>query len=136
MHDKTNKTTCTERPGHPPSLISVFAVRMKKAWVLNYPLSAQRRLIRLRGFPGCSELLLGAQVILLVLSCNGSYMIDVRRKLVSGICDQLGLEPACSATETSFCFEISAIASSRGICIILSKQRTTEALINLCSVRN
>ena len=27
---------------HPPSLISVFAVRMKKAWVLSYPLSAQR----------------------------------------------------------------------------------------------
>ena len=30
--------------GHPPSLIRVFAVRMKKAWVLSYPLSAQRRL--------------------------------------------------------------------------------------------
>ena len=29
--------------GHPPSLIRVFAVRMKKAWVLSYPLSAQRR---------------------------------------------------------------------------------------------
>ena len=29
---------------NPPSLISVFAVRMKKAWVLSYPLSAQRRL--------------------------------------------------------------------------------------------
>ena len=27
-----------------PSLIRVFAVRMKKAWVLSYPLSAQRRL--------------------------------------------------------------------------------------------
>ena len=31
-------------PPHPPSLIRVFAVRMKKAWVLSYPLSAQRRL--------------------------------------------------------------------------------------------
>ena len=28
----------------PPSLIRVFAVRMKKAWVLSYPLNAQRRL--------------------------------------------------------------------------------------------
>ena len=28
----------------PPSLIRVFAVRMKKAWVLSYPLSAQWRL--------------------------------------------------------------------------------------------
>ena len=27
-----------------PSLIRVFAVRMKKSWVLSYPLSAQRRL--------------------------------------------------------------------------------------------
>ena len=32
------------QPGHPPSLIRVFAVRMKKAWVFSYPLSAQRRL--------------------------------------------------------------------------------------------
>ena len=34
----------SDQPGHPPSLIRVFAVRMKKAWVLSYPLSAQRRL--------------------------------------------------------------------------------------------
>ena len=34
----------SDEPGHPPSLIRVFSVRMKKAWVLNYPLSAQRRL--------------------------------------------------------------------------------------------
>ena len=32
------------QPGHPPSLIRVFAVCMKKARVLSYPLSAQRRL--------------------------------------------------------------------------------------------
>ena len=34
----------SDQPGHPPSLIRVFAVRMKKAWVLSYPLSAHRRL--------------------------------------------------------------------------------------------
>ena len=34
----------SDQPGHPPSLIRVFAVHMKKAWVLRYPLSAQRRL--------------------------------------------------------------------------------------------
>ena len=34
----------SDQPGHPPSLIWVVAVRMKKAWVLSYPLSAQRRL--------------------------------------------------------------------------------------------
>ena len=34
----------SDQPGYPPILIRVFAVRMKKAWVLSYPLSAQRRL--------------------------------------------------------------------------------------------
>ena len=34
----------SDQPGHPPSLIRVLAVRMKKAWVFSYPLSAQRRL--------------------------------------------------------------------------------------------
>ena len=34
----------SDQPGHPPSLIRVFAVHMKKHWVLSYPLSAQRGL--------------------------------------------------------------------------------------------
>ena len=34
----------SDQPGPPPGLIRVFAVRMKKAWVLSYPMSAQRRL--------------------------------------------------------------------------------------------
>ena len=34
----------SDQPGHPPSLIRVFAVRMKKAWVLIYPFSEQQRL--------------------------------------------------------------------------------------------
>ena len=38
----------TKEPPHdkmyPPSLIRVFAVSMKKAWVLSYPLNTQRRL--------------------------------------------------------------------------------------------
>ena len=34
----------SDHPGHPPSLIRVFTVCMKKDWVLSYPLSAQRRL--------------------------------------------------------------------------------------------
>ena len=51
-HDKTNKMACapgkdSDQPGHLPSLIRVFTVHMKKPWVLSYPLSAQRRLIRL-----------------------------------------------------------------------------------------
>ena len=39
---------CTQQDsdqlGHPPSLIRVFAVHLKKAWVLSYPLSTLRRL--------------------------------------------------------------------------------------------
>ena len=34
----------SDQPGHPPSLIRVFAVCMKKGWILSYPLSSQRRL--------------------------------------------------------------------------------------------
>ena len=49
QQDKTNKMTCAPsediyQPRHPPSLIRVFAVRMKKHWVLSYQLSALRRL--------------------------------------------------------------------------------------------
>ena len=34
----------SDQPGHSPSVVIVFAVRMRKAWTLNYRLSAQRRL--------------------------------------------------------------------------------------------
>ena len=50
----------SDQPWHLPSLIRVFAVRMKKLWVLSYPLSTQWRLIRLGGCPGWSESSLGA----------------------------------------------------------------------------
>ena len=48
-NDKTNKMTCapsedSDQPGHPPSLIRVFAVIMKKPWTLSYPLSTLWRL--------------------------------------------------------------------------------------------
>ena len=33
----------SDQLGHLPSLIRVFALRMKKAWILSYPISAQRR---------------------------------------------------------------------------------------------
>ena len=48
QHDKTNKITCSpsedsNQPGHPPSLIRVFSVRMKKHWSLCYLLSIQQK---------------------------------------------------------------------------------------------
>ena len=44
-HDQTKKMKCapsedSDQPGRPPSLIRVFAVRLKNAWVISYPLSA------------------------------------------------------------------------------------------------
>ena len=46
---KPTKWVYSDQPGHLPSLFRGFVVRMKKAWVLSYPLSAQRRLC---GCPG------------------------------------------------------------------------------------
>ena len=34
----------SDQPGRPPSLIRALAVRLRKAWILSYPLSGQRRL--------------------------------------------------------------------------------------------
>ena len=52
----------------------------------------------------------------------------VTRKPVFGFSDQVRLKPVCSATETSYRLEILDIATG---CIILSKQRTTKALISM-----
>ena len=64
-HDKTNEVSVrlakTQISLGIRPVWSVFAVCMKKAWVLSYPLSAQRRLIRLGGCQGWSESSLAAQ---------------------------------------------------------------------------
>ena len=78
-HDKTNILACapsedSDQPGHPPSLLRVFTVCMKKAWVLSYPLSAQRRLWS--DWVDASSL--GAHAILLVLSRCGSYVSHLK----------------------------------------------------------
>ena len=70
-HDKTNKMICP--------VWSVFAVCMKKLWVLSYPFSAKPKVIRLGGCASWSESLLDAQVILLVLSCSSSFLWLVER---------------------------------------------------------
>ena len=59
---------------HLLSLIRVFAVCMKKAWVLSYPMSTQWRLIRQGegGMPRLIWVFAGCTVILLVLSWGGS----------------------------------------------------------------
>ena len=78
-HDKTNKTACapsedSDQPGHLPSLIRVFTVRMLKAWTCSYPfVCTVKTLIWLGGCPSWSESSLGAKVILLDLSWGGSF---------------------------------------------------------------
>ena len=63
----------SDNPGHPPSLIRVFAVYIKEPLVLNYPMSAQRR-HRPDYVDAQAELsLFWAHVILFVLSCCGSF---------------------------------------------------------------
>ena len=76
-HDKTNKMACapsedSDQPGHPPSLIRVFAVRVKKAWVLythwahSEDSDQSGRMLKLIG------VFSGWTVTLLILSCRGS----------------------------------------------------------------
>ena len=61
--------------------------------------------------------------------CTMCYLRPVMRKPVFEVFNQVRLKPAYSATETSKSLEILDLAS---IGIILSKQRTTKALIRLC----
>ena len=75
-HDKTNKMACvssedSDQPGHPAQSDQSLPCQHEKHWVLSCPMS----LIRLGGWPGWSESSLGAHVILLVLSCGGSYVV-------------------------------------------------------------
>ena len=60
---------------------SVFTVRLKKALVLSYPLSAQRRLIRLGGCPGCSESSLGTQSFCWFCHAAAHLFLLMRRQL-------------------------------------------------------
>ena len=81
-HDKINKMACapsedSDQPVHLPSLIRVFTARIKKAWVLSYPLSAQRRLWSDWVDAQADLSSLGA-VILLVLSSGSSILCAYR----------------------------------------------------------
>ena len=58
----------SDQHGHSPSLIRVFVVHMNKAWVLNYPLSAQ-------WMPRLIWVFAGRTLTLLILSCGGSNVL-------------------------------------------------------------
>ena len=100
----------SDQPGHPPRLIRVFAVRMKKAWALSFPMSAQWRLLsdwtdaeadlslrwahmphcwfchevaHLTGFPvKVNQSLIKVTLIVLTsMACRSLLMINLERKI-------------------------------------------------------
>ena len=75
--DKTNKITCapsedSDQPGHPPSLIRVFAVRSMGSQGQALFMRTAKTLIKLCRCPGWAESSSGAHATLLVLSRGGS----------------------------------------------------------------
>ena len=122
----------SDQPGHPPSLIWVFAVRMKKAWVLSYPLSIQRRLTRLGGCPGWSESSLGAHSFcwfchVVAQFVKPSFSLShVMRKPVLAICEQQRCRSACSYVESDqhLCCSLSRLYDS--IIPILAKSKISR----------
>ena len=87
--DKANKMACapsedSDQPGHPPSLIRVFDVRLKKARMLSYPLSGQRRLwTDWEDAQADLSLRWAHMPFLSVLSRGGSILCQIQLKLVS-----------------------------------------------------
>ena len=82
----------------PPSLIRLFAVRMKKLWVLSYPFSTQRRLWSDWADAQADLSLRLAHAILLVLSCCGLNDFFV------SFSESLGAELKKSSPATIFIF--------------------------------
>ena len=75
-----------DQPGHPPSLIRVFAVRMKKPGVPSYPLSAQRSLIKLGRCPGWSESSQGAPSLCWFCHVAPQMVVCKKRVSIMAIC--------------------------------------------------
>ena len=66
-----------DQPGHPPSVIRVFAVRIKKAWALSYPIERTAKTDQTGRMPKLIWVFAGRIVILLVLSWGGSVSFYV-----------------------------------------------------------
>ena len=102
-HDKTNKMAYvpskdSDQPGHLPSLIWGFAVRMKKAWVLSYPLCTAKTLIRLLEYPGWSESLLVAQSFFWFCHEMAHMNFVIYINLQNDLCSDQRLGSACPST--------------------------------------
>ena len=78
-HDKTNNVVVRPAKTHislgTRPVWSVFAVRMKKAWVLSYPLSASKDSDKTGRLPRLIWVFAGRTLTLLVLSRGGSNVV-------------------------------------------------------------
>ena len=102
-YDKTKKMACTpsedsDQPGHPASLIRVFAVCMKKAWVHSYPLSAQRRL-----WSDWADAQADLSLCLAHSHFVGFVMRWLKLLLFQSKCQSLGTVYCNSISESEFC---------------------------------
>ena len=80
-HNMTNpQSECapskdSDQPGHSPSLTRVFAVHMKKPWVLSYHWVHSGESDQTGRMPKLIWVFAGHTVTLLVLSCRGTYAV-------------------------------------------------------------
>ena len=80
LHNKINRMTWapkedSDQPGHLPSLITLHCALNRYLRAQCFFMQTVKTLIRLGRCPGWSESLLGAQIILLGLSCGGSNVL-------------------------------------------------------------
>ena len=117
----------TDQPRHPPSLIRVFAICMKKPWALSYPLSTQGRLIRLGRCPGWSELSLCAESF--CWFCH-----DAAHLISSGLCVRASL-----VHETSQVLLVSGeVVFSQGCHhnLQLAWLKMSEIILKACNIKS
>ena len=67
----------SDQPGHPPSLIRIFAVRMMKVWTLSYPLRDSEDSDQTGRMPRLIWVFAGRTLTLFDLSCRGSYLLSI-----------------------------------------------------------
>ena len=96
----------SDQPGHPPSLIRVFAVRMKKAWVLSYPLSTSEDSDQTGRMPRLIWVFVGRTVIWLV--CHEAAQFS------DAVCSFLDVQLYCPIIE-GYTTAMSSHAIIRGI---------------------
>ena len=104
----------SDQPGHPPSLIRVFAVRMKKPWVLSYPLSASEDTDQTGRVPRLIWVFAGRTVTLLVLSYAAHYSLFQTIRL-----EQNFLNPITPLYEQKDADQPAQLCSPISVCIIL-----------------